>query len=485
MNGRLTTLRVLADSRGDRPVPDRLGSLDVSFLYVEDENTPMHVGSVAIFAAEADPLDLSAVRQLVSDRIALVPRYRQKVRSVPGHIAYPVWVDDPDYELDRHVVEMSVAPPGSDADLRALTAQLMAERLPRDRPLWQMVVVTGLRDGRTALITKTHHAMVDGVSAVDLGQVVLDPDPRPAPRVIDDWIAAPEPTDAELVAAAVGDLVRRPSSLVDTVRLAANDAEATLSTVARRFTGVLAAARTAARPAPVSPLNAEIGARRRLAVARTDLDDYRRIRRVRGGTVNDVVLAVVGGALRFWLLSRGILVPAGSVVRALVPVSVRSEEERGSLGNRVSSYLVDLPVGEANPVLRLAQVSFAMASHKEAGQSVGASALVRLSGFAPPTLHAMGARAASARSRRLFNVAVSNVPGPQFPLYAAGARMDEVYPVVPLAHGQAVSIGLTSYDGGVFFGLNADYDAMSDVETLADLIEGSLRELLSACCGGG
>ena len=236
-------------------------------------------------------------------------------------------------------------------------------------------------------------------------------------------------------------------------------------------------ARTVARTAPSSPLNAEIGEQRRYATADTRLDDFKAIRKAHGGTVNDVVLAVVAGGLRSWLMTRGESVGGATVVRAMVPVSVRSENEQGELGNRVASYLVDLPVGEPSPIMRLHQVSYAMQAHKETGQSVGAEALVGLAGFAPPTLHSLGARLGSGLSRRMFNLVVTNVPGPQFPLYSAGARMEAAYPVVPLAKGQAVSIGLTSYDGGVYFGLNADRDAMADVDVLAQCIVDALTEL--------
>jgi WS/DGAT/MGAT family acyltransferase len=240
---------------------------------------------------------------------------------------------------------------------------------------------------------------------------------------------------------------------------------------------------TIARPAPDSPLNVRIGEQRRFGMARTGLDDYKRVRKQHGGTVNDVVLTVVAGALRSWLLTRGEAVTPTTTIRAMVPVSVRTDGQEGQLGNRVSSYFVDLPVGEGNPVMRLHQVSFAMRGHKESGESVGADAIIQLSGFAPPTLHSLGARVASGFTRRLFNLVVTNVPGPQFPLYAAGARMLEMYPVVPLAKGQALSIGLTSYDGGVYFGLNADRDAMPDIDVLAGLIEESLAELVGTVTG--
>jgi WS/DGAT/MGAT family acyltransferase len=317
---------------------------------------------------------------------------------------------------------------------------------------------------------------------VDIGQVILDSTPVPRELPDDLWMPEPEPASADLLVEAVGELIRRPSALLDTARIGMADARSVASRLSSAVGGVLSAARIATRPAPSSPLNAEIGSQRRFAVARTELADYRKVRKQAGGTVNDVVLATVAGAIRGWLLSRGEAVTPASTVRALVPVSVR-DSETGQLGNRVSSYLVDLPVGESNPIVRLSQVSYAMRAHKESGQSVGADALAALSGFAPPTLHALGARAASSFTRRLFNLVITNVPGPQFPLYASGAKMLEMFPVLPLAAGQAMSIGLTSYDGGVYFGLNADRDLMYDVEVMGSLIEESLSELVLAADG--
>ncbi len=307
--------------------------------------------------------------------------------------------------------------------------------------------------------------------------------PREVPE--QPWEPRRGPGAVGLLAGAVTELVRRPSAVVDTLRLGMLDATATASSVAGAAVGLLAAVRTAARPAPESPLNVTIGEQRRFAMARTNLADFKRIRATHGGTINDAMLATVAGALRSWLLTRGEPVRSSSAIRAMVPVSVRAEgtdpdadEASAAAANRVSTYLVDLPVGEPNPVIRLHQVSFAMQAHADAGQSVGAAALIRVSGFAPPTLHALGAKAANGLSRRLFNLVITNVPGPQYPLYAAGARMTEVYPVVPLARGQALALGITSYDGGAFFGFNADRDAMSDVDVIADLVVESLAELV-------
>jgi diacylglycerol O-acyltransferase len=459
---------------------DRLSALDVSFLYLEGPTTPMHVGGLAVFEVPKDGFDYNKFAALLDQRISLVPRYRQRIKSVPGHLASPVWIDDTEFDISYHLRRSALPRPGSDEQLKELVARVQSRPWDRNRPLWEMYLVEGLADGRFALITKTHHAMVDGISAIDIGQVILDVSPVPREIPEDLWMPRPEPGGASLVLDAVTELVRRPTAVVDTVRIGVNDARNAISKVNRAVGGVLSAARVAARPAPTSALNATIGSQRRFAVARTNLDDYKTVRKQSGGTVNDVVLATVAGAIRGWLLSRGEPVTPATVVRAMVPVSVRGDSESGQLGNRVSSYLVDLPVGEPNPVVRLSQVSYAMKAHKESGQSVGAEALVALSGFAPPTLHAMGARAASSFTRRLFNVIVTNVPGPQFPLYASGAKMLEMFPVVPLSGGQAVAIGLTSYDGGVYFGLNADRDAMYDADVLAALIEESLAELVTA-----
>ncbi|MCW2538866.1 MAG: acyltransferase [Frankiales bacterium] len=459
---------------------DRLSPLDASFLYFEGPVTPMHVGGVAVFDLPAAGFDYETLADLIEARISLVPRYRQKIRWVPGHLANPVWVDDGSFDLSYHLRRSALPRPGSDAQLRELVARVQSRALDRRRPLWEMYLVEGLSDERIAIITKTHHAMVDGISAVDIAQVILDVSPVVRELPPDDWTARPEPTAAGLVLDAVTEIARRPSALVDTVRLGLADARSTAENVTRTVGGLLSAARAAARPAPGSPLNLAIGPQRRFAVARTDLADYRRIREKSGGTVNDVLLATIAGAIRGWLLSRGEPVTPASVVRAMVPVSVRSEAEGGRLGNRVSSYLVDLPVGEPNPVVRLSQVTYAMQAHKESGQSVGAATIVALSGFAPPTLHAMGARVASSFSSRVFNLIVTNVPGPQFPLFASGARMLEMFPVVPLPGGQALAIGSTSYNGGIYYGLNADREAMYDVDVIASLIEESLAELVDA-----
>ncbi|ASO22487.1 WS/DGAT/MGAT family acyltransferase [Actinoalloteichus hoggarensis] len=500
-------------------MPDRLSALDASFLYLEDPTTPMHVGTVLLFQQSrgarrraasgggrgADGragggLEYGRIAALIEQRLPLAPRYRQKVVQVPGRLARPVWVDDPDFDLDYHLRRSALPRPGSDEQLADLVARLMSRPLDHSRPLWEAYVVEGLSGDRVALITKTHNAMVDGIAGFDIGQVILDDAPT-VPRIGDElWMPEPEPGPVQLVLDAATEAVRRPGEIVENVRVAAMDVAATLRDVTQAFGGLASAVRTAARPTAQGPLNVSISIQRRYAVTRTRLADYRRIRRAHGGTVNDVILAVIAGALRNWLLSRGEVVTASSTIRAMVPVSVRdpetnpddaaareaapgtepaAEDVAGPVaGGKVSAYLVELPVGEASATLRLHHVGHAMRAHQESGQSVAAGALVRLSGFAPPTLHALGARAANSFSRRLFNVVVTNVPGPQVPLYAAGTKMVEMFPVVPLAKHQALSIGVGSYDGGVYFGLNGDRNAMFDVDVLAGMIDESLDELL-------
>ena len=501
-------------------MPDRLSPLDVSFLYLEEPTTPMHVGSVMVFDPGPDGLDVSRMTQHVNARIAFVPRYRQRVRWVPGRLANPVWVDDERFDVSYHVRRSALPRPGTPEQLQELVARLQARRLDRTRPLWELIVVEGLADGRFAVVTKVHQALVDGVQGVDLGQVVLDavPDPHEPPAQV--WRPSPEPSTVELIAGAVADSVRRPQHVVDTVRAGLGDAGRTAERIAESVGswtagGLAVAARAAAKPPPRSPLNRDIGAHRRFTMLGTDLEVYRRIRTAhargatarrrrgkdgkdgKGGrngaggalqvvvppavqaTVNDVVLATLAGALRTWLLARGEPVPSDAVVRALVPISVRVADPAhgGSLGSRVSSLLVDLPTGEPSALMRLHQIAYQTRAHREAGQAVDASAIAGIAGFAPPTLHSLGARVASGLSRRLFNLVVTNVPGPQQPLWFDGSRMVSTYPVVPLAKGQALSVGLTSYAGSVYYGLNGDREVMSDLPVLGQCILDALTEL--------
>jgi len=470
-------------------MPDRLSALDMSFLYLEEPTTPMHVGSVGIFEPPEEGFSFDRLLDVVRERLAFVPRYRQRIKFVPGNLANPVWVDDEDFDLSYHVRPSAVPRPGTDRQLRDLVARIMSRPLDRSRPLWEMYFVEGLEGGRFALVSKTHQAVIDGVSTVDIGQVVLDTTPHFEPAPADSWVPAIEPSSLELLAGAVSELVRRPGVIVESARRAVADLPIAGSRLLRALGGaaenVAAAMRTAASPAQHSPLNVPIGAHRRFATVETSLDDYRTVRKRHGGDVNDVVLATITGALRSWLFTRGVRVAATSSVRALVPMSVLSPESAdGSMpdgsgaANRVAEYLVDLPVGEPNPAMRLHQVAYAMKAHQETGRAVRARTLAGMAGFAPPTLHALGARVASSLSRRLFNLVITNVPGPQSRLYVGGAPMISTYPVVPLAKGQALAIGLTSYYGKVCFGLYADRDAMPDLDVLAQCIPDALNELV-------
>jgi diacylglycerol O-acyltransferase len=453
---------------------ERLSTLDSSFLYLEEPDTPMHVGGVLIL--EKLPGGVEALAALIEARLSLVPRYRQRVAEVPGHLAGPVWVDDPEFDIDFHVRRSGLPRPGSEPQLLDLVSRLMSRPLDRTRPLWEAYLIEGLTDNRVAVVTKTHPALVDGLSAIDIGQVLLDVAPdAPAPEPVE-WRPGRVPTGRQLLVEALDEYVRRPSSVLETARGAVTDVRSTVARMSGMAGGLLRTARSTVLPAPSSPLNTAIGRQRRVAVARAELADVKRIRKSHGGTVNDVLLTVVTGALREWLLSRGEPVVSGTSVRALVPVSLQDDETSG--GDRVSSFLVDLPVGEPNPRVRLTRLSYAMRGVAAHGQSVSADNLIALTGFAPSTLHALGARAARGLSRRLFNLVVTNVPGPQLPLYAAGSQMLEVFPFVPLARGQGLSIGMTSYNGRVFFGLNADRDGVGDVDVLADLIEQEVGELV-------
>jgi WS/DGAT/MGAT family acyltransferase len=435
----------------------------------------MHVGGVVVIDPE-DGFDFTEVVELIRSRLDLVPRYRQKVRNVPGRLGRPVWIDDDDFDLSYHVRRSALPKPGNRAQLDELVGRLISRPLDRSRPLWEMYVVEGLEGGRVALINKTHQALVDRIGAVDVAAAILDL--ARSPRTLPDqpWIPTPSPSDIDLVVDAVADVAARPSEALEALRLATVDLRTLLSRMTEMAGSAIVVAKRTIRPAPRSVLNQPTGGQRRFAAVACDLQQFKDIRKAHAGTVNDVILAVLTGALRNWLLSRGEPVTSHTALRAMVPVALRTTGETESLP--VASFLVDLPVAEPNPAMRLHQVSFAMGIHTEAGTQVGADALVELGRFAPPTLHAMGARVAGQLSRRMYNVLVTNVPGPQIPLYAGGSMVEAMYPVAPLAKGHTLAVACTSYNGRVFFGLTADRDAMPDVEEFADLITEAVDELV-------
>ncbi|MFZ2172605.1 MAG: wax ester/triacylglycerol synthase family O-acyltransferase [Rhodococcus sp. (in: high G+C Gram-positive bacteria)] len=469
----------------------RLTTQDASFYFLEASSTPMHVGSLAIFRKPRNGLSYEELLRLVEERLSLVPRYRQKVREVALGLSRPVWVDDQDFDIEYHVRRSALPKPGSDAQLHDLVARLTSRPLDNTRPLWEMYLVEGLSNNRFAIFTKSHSALVDGETALEISQVILDTTKVRKPMAEELWMPSAEPSESTLVAGALVEMVARPREGLSSLRMTVNGLLSSLGDTVRAAGKVAAVVRTAAQVAPSTPLNAPISRNRRFAVVKTELGDYRKIRARYGCEVNDVILAVVSGALRYWLLSRGEPVAESTTVRAMVPMSVYatdSEEARtptrpgdwSDPRSMVSSFLIDLPVGESNAVVRLSHVAHAMEAHAGPSRGVTAQTLVRLSGFAPATLHAMSARVASSFSQRMFNLMITNAPGPQMPLYVGGARMLEMYPVSPLLKNQTLSIALTSYDGNVYYGLNADRDAMADVDVVAALLYESLEELLDA-----
>ncbi len=458
---------------------ERLRPADLAFLTTESARSPMHNATLEVFEPGAEGFDYERLLALIADRIAFVPRYRQRLRFVPGRLANPVWVDDDDFDLTYHVRRSALPRPGSMEQLRDLVARIMSRRLDRDRPLWEVYLVEGLEEGRFAILSKSHQILVDGVSTVDLGQVLLDVDPRPRDVVPDHWRPDREPSPPALLAGALTEVARNPGVLAETVR---GNVEGLWRTAALVATSTLAVAGSVSnrRHAPETPLHAQLSEQRRFVTVRTELQDYRKVRRVHGGTVNDVIMATVAGAMRAWLMTRAEPVHGSRSLRAMVPMSVIDHElEPTSLGTQVTGHLVALPIGESSPVVRLHQVSYAFKAHKDTGKAVAADRLADIAGFAPTTFHALGSRVAASHARG-FDLVVTNVPGPQFPLYAAGAPMLESYPVQPLLAGHALSIGVTSYDGGVFYGLNADRDAIADLDVLGHCVTEALAELVDS-----
>jgi diacylglycerol O-acyltransferase len=458
---------------------DRLSALDETFLHLERDGAHMHVASTVIFDGPAP--DYDEFLEHLESRLHLVPRFRQRLRFVPFGLNRPVWEDDPHLNLRYHVRHTSLPPPGGEDQLRTLAARIFSQRLDRSKPLWELWVVEGLKGGRFAIVGKSHHCLVDGVSGVDITTVLYDTEPQPSvpPDPGGPWLPKPQRSEADLAAEALLDRFANPAELAQGVASLVRGPRE----VAERATGALGAVTElagAGMGAPSSPLNVPIGPHRRFAWVQGDLDEFKRIKNELGGTVNDVVLAVVSGALTRYLRGRG-QSTQDLELRAMVPVSVRAEEERGALGNRVSAMMVPLPLWCEDPVDRLRLISRTMGDLKSSRQAVGASLLTELADFAPPTIAAQAARLQP--RQRFFNLVVTNVPGPQFPLYVLGREMHALYPMVPLARRQAVCVGIMSYNGQINFGLIGDYDAIRDLDRLADDLESSIEEL-SAAAGG-
>ncbi|AGZ52583.1 WS/DGAT/MGAT family O-acyltransferase [Mycobacterium kansasii] len=464
----------------------RLSTTDASFYRLENTATPMYVGSLMILGRPRAGLSYETLLATVEQRLPQIPRYRQKVREVKIGMARPVWMDDPEFDITYHVRRSALPSPGSDEQLHELIARLAARPLDKSRPLWEMYVVEGLEKNRIALYTKSHQALINGVTSLAIGHVIADRTRRPPPFPEDIWIPERDPGHTRLVLGAIGDWLIGPGAQLQAVGSAVAGAVTNYGQLVDAGRRVLDVARTVARgTAPNSPLNATVSRNRRFTVARGRLEDYRAVRARYDCDIHDVVLAVIAGALGNWLMSRGETVAPTATVRAMAPLAAYVDDQFDSTGpgqamSQVTPFLIDLPVGEGNPVVRLSQVAHATESNPTAASLVDARTIVTLSGFAPPTLHAMGVRVATSYSARLFNLLITNAPGAQSQMYVAGTKLLEAYAVPPLLHNQALAISVTSYNGMLYFGINADRDAMSDVDLLPGLLGQSLEELLEA-----
>ena len=456
--------------------PERLSASDMSSLLAE--RGPIHVNVGAALILEGDPPTLDELLEHVESRLALVPRFRQRVQATPLQITNPVWADDPGFDLEWHVRHVALPRPGSTDQLRELVGRVMSTPLDLERPLWQLYLVEGLEAGRHAYISKTHHALVDGVSAVDVGTIMLDPNPEGTEMPILEERWDPDVPSPELL------FVRAATERISTPMRAARKAALGALSMPRETAGrVMRTAESFAGLAaggPTAPrtfLNEEIGRDRRVAFVRTELDALKQARGETGATVNDVILAVATGGLRRLFERRGEAVPDQLV--ALVPMSIRRSDEHLELGNRIATLMVALPLSEPDPAERLRLVHAETTRVKESEQARAASLVIEATGWTPPTINRV---LADVISRQLnWNLVVSNVPGPQMPFYLLGRRMVEVYPVVPLSPQQhALSIGVVSYDGGVFFGVTADRNLFADIDEVAADLEAALAEQLSA-----
>ena len=478
-------------------MPQRLTPLEVSLLALDTAHTPGHVGTVDIFDPGPDGFDYERLIALIRERIAFVPRYRQRVRGIPAQLAGPVWVDDENFDLTFHVRRSALPRPGTLAQLREFVGRVLARRLDRSRPLWEMYLVEGLEDGRFALVAKSHLCLVDGIDNVEIGQVLLDSTVRaqaiPAAGVdADSWQPVPEPSSLELLAGALLESAQDPTMALQNVRGALASALGMAVAIGEAVGGIggalgeLAAdALRGQRPPADSPLAGVVSEQRRVATAVASLADLKAVRQEHQHTINDVILAMISGGVRSWLLTRGESIGSGTSLTALVPMSVTEDDgEPTSLGSQVAPHLQRLPIGEPNPLMRLHQVAYDTQAHKDSGRAVAARSLADIAGFAPTTLHALGVRTSIEVVRKQHDLVITNVPGPQVPLFAAGAELVASYPILPLSAGHLLSIGVTSYDGEVFFGLNADRDAIGDLDVLAQCLLDCLDELLDTTVRG-
>ena len=456
----------------------RLSVLDELFLHIEGPNTHMHVGALIVF--EGPPPEFGEFIEGVTTRLQLVPRFRQKLTTVPFGVGRPIWTDDTHFNLEYHVRHTALPAPGDDEKLKRLAGRIMSQQLDRSKPLWEMWFVEGLGGDRWGLISKTHHAMVDGVSGADLMTVILDLDREGQKIEREPWRPEPEPTPDQLLLDAVGERLTSPTEVARVIRSAAMDPSKIPNQLIETVKSLGAFLGGGLDFAPASSLNVRIGPHRRFETVLTELDEFKRIKNEHGATVNDVVLAVVTGGLRKLLKTRGERVD-DLELRAMVPVSVRADTDKGALGNQVASIWAPLPVYESDPVARLKKIHAQMKDLKSSGQAVGAQVLTSIGEWAPPTIVSQAARLVA--RQRAYNLVVTNVPGPQFPLYSMGREMLEVYPVVPLSDNTAIVVGLFSYNGKICFGLLGDFDTARDLAVFAEGLEKSIVELSATVTG--
>jgi diacylglycerol O-acyltransferase / wax synthase len=463
---------------------ERLSNLDASFLALESRSTHMHVGAIAIFGkgphTSGRGVDIEVIKALIESRLESIPRYRQRLATVPieGH---PVWVDDEHFTLDYHVRHIALPHPGSEEQLKSLAGRLMSQQLDRTRPLWELFVVEGLEDDGFAIITKIHHCMIDGISGIDLMAVILDFTPEvdiePAPP----WTPRPAPNGTELAVKEISRAISRAISGVGDLSNLIGDFTEVAENWTRRFKAMGASLSSGwLTQTGKTPLNGHIGPSRSFDWVAIPLDGVKQIKNAHLATVNDVMIAIVAGAVRTYLMVDGGMSDAEvaeTEFRIMAPVSVRSEDERGTLGNKVAMWLMTLPIGEPDPAVRLSIVREATKNLKETDQALGASTLVQVSTGAPATLVALAARLAG--RVRPFNMTVTNVPGPQFPLYLAGSRMLATYPLVPLWQSHGAGIAMFSVNGNVDIGINMDRTIIPDPHRLGSAMLAAYDELMA------
>jgi WS/DGAT/MGAT family acyltransferase len=462
------------------PYYERLGALDASFLGLEDANNHMHVGGVLLLDEkplrnEHGGLDIERIRGTIEARLGRVPRFRQRLSSVPGE-GHPIWIDDGRFNIAYHVRHSALPRPGDMELLKALVGRIMSQQLDRGKPLWEMWFVEGVEGDRLALITKTHHCMIDGVAGAELISVLLDPAENVTPVAPEPWRPRPAPSSGRLVSDAVLHRASQPIQAFQALQQAWAEPGQAAHALREAAEGVAQVLSPAFDSASETPLNLQLGPHRRFELLEHRVADYKRVKDLLGGTLNDVVLATVAGALRGFFLDRGLDVDP-MVVRAMVPVSVRAKGASG-LGNQITQMVASLPIGLAEPEERLAAVRKTMGVLKESKQALGGRVLTALGEWTVPNVLVQAVRM-TVRSRP-YTLVVTNVPGPQIPLYLLGSRMRASYPVAPLTPGQALNVALFSYDGGLYWGLNADWDALPDLPLLAEHIRTAFAELQTA-----